>query len=252
MPELSPQQTRRLQKLADVIDNGNLAIVKHLFEIEETIDEKIKELDSKLPNLDKVLESIKGKDGRDGEKGDVGPIGPIGPTGKDGKSVTGPIGPMGPAGRDGKDGIGIKGDRGADGKDGSPDTPEQIRDKLEELPEDEKLKIEAIKNLRQELDKLKSMITSVGNSNGKIIGGSGRYVNVPMVDDLSSLTDGSTKTFYLAKAPRNTNTIMVFGSDFPIILRPNIDFTIAGKLLTLTSAVPAPSQGATLVVNYQV
>lgn len=49
-------------------------------------------------------------------------------------------------GRDGKDGIGIEGPAG---KDGSPDTPEQVRDKLETLKDEDRLDASAIKNLPQ-------------------------------------------------------------------------------------------------------
>src|SRR3990167_1237459 len=40
--------------------------------------------------------------------------------------------------------------------DGSPDSSEDVRNKLELLPDGEKLKIEAIEDLREELDKLKT------------------------------------------------------------------------------------------------
>lgn len=82
--------------------------------------------------------------------------------------------------------------------------------------------------------------------------GGGRPVHVPMVDDFSTLTDGSNKQFYLSKQPRSLNTIKIWGSDFPYILRANVDFTVVGKLVTLTSEVDAPSSGSNLIAEYYI
>lgn len=67
--QLTEKQKRRLQRLSKVIDGGNYAILEHLFEIEEKIDERISEIDGKIPNIKDALDSIKGKDGRTPEKG---------------------------------------------------------------------------------------------------------------------------------------------------------------------------------------
>ena len=198
-----------------------------------------------------------------GEKGDKGDVGETGPQGE---SIVGPEGKMG-----------LKGDTGEQGERGeTPDimpiiadvtknvndllTPlipkkediendiiksgEKIRDSLELLEGDERLDKKAIKGLE---DFEKDITALKARPMG---GGGGRRVFQPKRDDLSSLTDGSTKIFYLSKAPIEDNVIMVFGTDFPTILRPTIDFTIANKTLTLTDAIPAPSQGATLIVTY--
>ena len=87
-----------------------------------------------------------------------GPQGPIGPKGKDGKD--GAQGPIGPKGKDGKNGErGPIGPKGKDGKDGSPDTAENIRNKLESLIGDDRLDKKAIRGLeyiptKKEFDKL--------------------------------------------------------------------------------------------------
>lgn len=142
MPNLTPQQERKLKKVIKVVEEGNLAIAEHLFEMEEMFDSKVKEIQDSVPNIDDVLKSVKGadgKDGVDGNDGEPGPIGPIGPEGKQGPkgdSVQGPPGPQGPIGMPGpagKDGVSIVGPAGKDGKDGSPDTPEQIASKLNTL-----------------------------------------------------------------------------------------------------------------------
>jgi hypothetical protein len=61
--------------------------------------------------------------GAAGPKGDVGPQGPQGAAGPKGD-----VGPQGPQGATGPQGA--KGDKGDPGANGSPDTPEQVRDKL--------------------------------------------------------------------------------------------------------------------------
>lgn len=105
---------------------------------------------------------------------------------------------------------------------------------------DTKIKRSQIEGLDTELKRIEGK-TSVGMAS--------RRVYQPYQDDFSSQTDGTTKTFYLSRAPL-TSVVFVFGTDFPTILRPTIDFTVSDKILTLTSAIPAPNQGATLLVQY--
>jgi len=100
-------------------------------------------------------------------------------------------------------------------------------------------------------DKLKDIESQIGKTKrGRVM--TPRYVHTPMVDDFSGSTDGATKEFTLSKAPKSTTTMKVWGSDFPHILRPTTDFTVAGKVLTLTSEVDAPSSGATLICEFYV
>ena len=123
-------------------------------------------------------------------------------------------------------------------------TSVEIRDRLEIFKEeDEKLKIDAIGFLKAKLEELEKKIAQKS-------GGGVRRVFQPYVDDFSALTNGSTKIFYLSREPLRTDTVQIFGTDFPTILRPTTDFTIAGKKLTLTSAVPAPNTGVTLLAHY--
>lgn len=57
---LTEKQISKLKKLAGVMDNGNIAVLEHLFEIEEKIDEAI-------PTLENIVGRFKGDKG---EKGD--------------------------------------------------------------------------------------------------------------------------------------------------------------------------------------
>lgn len=125
---------------------------------------------------------------------------------------------------------------------GSPDSPIEIVEKLESLEGDERLDKKAVKGLEEELTSIRTSISSIPR------GGGSRRVFQPYVDDLSASCDGANKTFYLSRAPLKAEATLVWGTDFPVILRPTIDFTVANKVLTLTSSVPAPSSGASLMV----
>ncbi len=68
--------------------------------------------------------------------------------------------------------------------------------------------------------------------------------------DLSSQCNGSNKVFTV---PSNTNFVQLSGTDAPQIYRPTTDYTGSGTTtLTLTAAVTAPSNGATLILLYVV
>lgn len=156
MPSLTPQQKNKLQKLAKVVDKGSIAVVEHLFSVEEKIDG----LENKIPDLEKVITAIKGKDGKNGENG------------KDGKGTSGRDG------ENGKDYILTEKDKKEIAKSISipvvkqivetktiireqpivretivkeaiplHTSPEEVRDLLELLFEDERLDAKSIKNL---------------------------------------------------------------------------------------------------------
>lgn len=67
LSNLTPQQRRKLEKLAKIIDEGDIAILEHLLEIEDRIEETSTKIDRKIPDLDNVLRAVKGKDGEDGK-----------------------------------------------------------------------------------------------------------------------------------------------------------------------------------------
>lgn len=144
---LSDNQKAKLKKAVKegkVSDKTTLQIFNMVSELEEKVESLTNELKLEVEksvaevkasevSLDKVLESIKGKDGKDseipgpqgeqgiqgekGEKGDKGDQGVAGKNGKDGRD-----------GLDGKDGL--DGQDGLPGEDGSPDTRLQIIEKI--------------------------------------------------------------------------------------------------------------------------
>jgi len=115
-----------------------------------------------IEQLNKRVDNNKGEKG---DKGDKGFPGRDGFNGKDGKN-----GIDGKDGINGKDGVkGDKGDNGLDGlsgkdgdngKDGSPDTPSEIKDKLETLKGEKRLDSSAIKGLTQFIEGSRKIFTS--------------------------------------------------------------------------------------------
>lgn len=101
----------------------------------------------------------------------------------------------------------------------------------------------AIEGLEEEIKALRKELATKASSGA-------RRVFQPYLDRFKDDCNGSNKVFYLSREPLRTDTIEVSGTDFPIILDPTVDFTVAGKVLTLTSAVPAPNTGATLICKY--
>jgi len=185
-------------------------------------------------------------------------------------------------GADGKDGVSIKGDKGdkpiagvdfpipkdgkdadeekivenvlklipqpKDGKEGSPDSPEDIRNKLETLKKKDRLDIDAIRGLQEELDKIRKHAGRriIAGSSGGVGGG---HV---MVKDISSDLDGVTKKFSL---PAFWRVLTVDCSAFPRTLRPTTDFTTdtSDMSITFTSEIRASTvlrKGQTVIITY--
>ena len=65
--------------------------------------------------------------------------------------------------------------------------------------------------------------------------------------DLSSQTDGSTRSFTV---PSHSRALLLISSDFPTAYRLTTDFITAGVTLTIDNSVPAPSSGSTLLFIY--
>ena len=158
MPELNEKSKGKLKQAileGKVKDETSLAVFQMVEDlkdeievVKEEVSTAVKQVKESEVSLDKVLNSIKGQEGKQGVqgiKGDTGSKGDKGDKGEQGKE--------GKKGNDsfwrGKQGDrGIQGEKGNDGKnglDGSPDTPEQVRDKLETLKEDERLDVSSIK-----------------------------------------------------------------------------------------------------------
>jgi hypothetical protein len=119
--DLSPQELKKLEKLAKVLDGGDVALLGQIDNLEEKVDAEISKVQAVVSEALSIAEQTKkmqgergedGKDGATGEKGDRGERGEKGDPGAPGKD-----GKDGAPGRDGIDGR--DGKDGEDGKDGA-------------------------------------------------------------------------------------------------------------------------------------
>ena len=200
----------------------------------------------KLLSIQVEINKLKEKYGiAKGEKGDEGYPGEDGIDGKDGLN-----GADGVNGRDGLDGLpgsdgndGVNGENGIDGKNGSPDTSEQIRNKLEELKNEDRLDKSAIKGL-EELEKKIDDIKI--KSNARVI--AGPSANAIQVADLTSQCNGTLKTFTI---PTISTPLLLVGMQSPFIYIPTTHYIIGNKNITLTGTVEAPQTGQGLFLLYK-
>lgn len=121
-----------------------------------------------------------------------------------------------------------------------PDTPEVMRDKLESLELGEKLVIDAIEGLREALDKLEKKKTFTMFGGSNGGSSGGRAVRAY---DLTSQLNGVTKTFNL---PATWRVISVHSSSFPGSFRETVDYTWTAQTITFTDQIDA---GSTLSTN---
>jgi len=117
---------------------------------------------------------------------------------------------------------------------------EDYRNALEALPDGDKLAIEAIEDLRKELDELRKMKTGGGNGLA--------FREFVTKFDLSPYLDGVTKTFNI---PGTYAILSVASSSFPSVLRPTIDYTHTQSTITFTDEITADTtlaQGQTVII----
>lgn len=128
------------------------------------------------------------------------------------------------------------------GKDGSPDTAGNIRDKLETLYDNDRLDATAIKGLAETIKSL------MPEQEPRPIFGPGKTKIVKV--DLSSLLDGSTKTFFLGT---HYGIVDVNSSSAPFgAFREGTDYNESGKNIVFTSNVDAAvslATGQSLIVK---
>lgn len=83
-----PKFERKAHKIAAVVDNGDIAIVEHLFELEQKVEDALEQMQKHSPALAKVLKDIKGDKGDPAPAPVAGVDYPIPENGKDGKDYT--------------------------------------------------------------------------------------------------------------------------------------------------------------------
>ena len=193
------KEQKRLAKLSKLKTDSELAIFDHVNELEDSIEEKvseiksefkdtIKEIKESIPNLNDVLESVRGLDGQDGKDAivDYDYILSQIPTPKDGetpeidyKKIIDEVISKIPTPKNGEDAkidynfivsevikqIPIP----ENGKDGSTDMAEDVRNKLELLEGDERLDkkfIKGIEEIESKFPEIERKITNVAMSSG--------------------------------------------------------------------------------------
>lgn len=172
------------------------------------------------------------KDGKDGKPG------------RDGRD--GAPGPQGPAGIDGRDGIdGLPGPQGAPGKDGSPDTPIQVRDKLETLKGSDRLRKDAIDGLddiEKRLNETAPRGVFIGPSRGAYLYIDG--VKKGLVNTLNIIPGSGVTVSYNRASGRNDITISAtgVGGSFSIL-------TATGTVDDSNTAFTFISKPSIIIVN---
>lgn len=171
----------------------------------------------------------KGIDYFDGEKGDIPVKGVDYSDGEDGYT---PI--KGIDYNDGEDGYTpIKGKDyfdGQKGEDGSPDSPDQIADKINTL--EEKIEQKTIKGLLKEFETLKIMVQNVSR---KSSGGGGGMGNI-IAEAPSGTINGVNTVFTLTNFPK-TNALLLFWNGQ--LQRLTSEYTLSGKTITFLTAPTA-------------
>jgi len=251
---------RTLQELRAAV--GNIAetiIEEHLVEVRKELQDRFeRELKMALREMERrmhpfsdvsavtiqgvTLQGVKGDQGDKGEKGErgeQGARGELGITPVKGKDyftdvevddfLKAVVPVRGIHYTDGKD--------GKDGEDGSPDTAEQVRDKLQLLRGFERLDASAIKNLPKEFTKQERIMLHRGG-----VGFA--------TERLTGQITGNTRIFTVPAHITTNNGMLVWSSQFPFLLFPTTHFTTSGLILTLTSVVDTPQRGTEMWFVY--
>lgn len=216
---MNPEQ--KLQKLKDLLKLVDESISREEFvsSFKEVITFAKRAMAEANEKIDSRLAQVKdGAEGAKGEKGDKGDRGEKGERGATFIAMRG-----------------AKGEQGEKGEAGSPDTPAQIRDKLEVLKGDDRLDKSAIKGL-EEIERMANRVQTPAKAYRVYLA------------DLTSQCDGANMTFNVGGS--HFGIIGVYGTQFPLIFRPGIDYTETRNGFTLTSQVSAPASGQTLTAQY--
>lgn len=152
---------------------------------------------------------------------------------------------VGPPGRDGKDGESIVGPQGEPGKDGSPDTPEQIREKLASLEDDKRLDISAIKGVE---DLEKKIISQVPRGGGGVsaIAVAAAFKYIFKTEEPVGAIDGVNLTYTVSSPIWVIIGFYINGEQ--IAQLPN--YTFANRTITFSTALPAALSGTDFEVKY--
>ena len=134
---ISPQQEKKLKRLAKTLDGGDVGVLTVIDEVEKGLESKIEGIEAQLPALREAEDGVKGDKGETGDKGDS-IRGEKGDKGEKGDFVTGERGEKGDKGEKGErgeSGESVKGEKGEKGEDGFIDdaTVGYLEDELKRI-----------------------------------------------------------------------------------------------------------------------
>lgn len=233
MNDLTPKQINDLGKLAELIDGGEVAVLKEINDLSDRIDGATEIASNALKiasETSKVeVQGIQGDKGERGEKGENGRDGKDGLDGKNGKD--------GRDGRDGRDGLdGVDGNDGKDGKDGDIKelSPQEIRDSLELLNGDERLDAKYIKNLPK--SEQRTIIGGGGSSqvyHDSTLSGTGSQSSPLSVVD-SGGSSGGILPVTISGTIDDSNTTFTAPNDFTFLVMNGGVYKKTGGAITWT------------------
>lgn len=121
-----------------------------------------------------------------------------------------------------------------------------FRDGLELLQGNERLKIEAIDNLREELDELKKLRTQKLGGGGTSAIGVANALNFALKKETPSGAINSSNTTYTVTKP--INAVISFAINGQTIT--DDEYTIAGRTITMDTAIDSALDGTSFRITY--
>ena len=232
--------------------HGDLFLLNEIQKALSIVEDVKKELVEKMDAL--ILQK-----GDKGDKGDsiVGAKGDKGDRGKDGKNGNDGHTPVAgidfPLPKDGEDGQSIVGPAGkdADIKELEKNLPQfgiAFRDGLELLPNGEKMKIDAIEDLREELEKIRQIKGTLGRAMGpSVITPRPLWgITASSNPSFSGSINGTNKDFTLPEAPTK-NGLALFLNGVRMREGSSNDFTLSGKTVSFLNA---PLTGDIIICDF--
>lgn len=126
------------------------------------------------------------------------------------------------------------------------DGPEEIRDKIETLQGKERLKIEAVDNLREELDELKARPVGRGGGGTSAMGVAQALKYVIKRQTPTGAVDGVNASYTLSSAPYAVLSLCINGEMVPL----SGNYTISGRTVTFATPIPAAYSGKDFEIVY--
>lgn len=244
-------------------DAADLVFLDEFDALEKELDSIKNILVDKLTEINTLLATVRIQRGEKGDRGETGPRGANGPQGIEGK-----VGPKGDKGDKGDFVAGKDGIDGADGRDGSPDTREQIIEKINGesgawLPVESIIGLpEEIKSLQERKMTFSGLMGQGGSRVTRLIAGTGVTLTSSMVggrgvvtvstsganiatEALTGVQSGNNVTLNLAGLA-HTYSAIVWVSRNGQILTPTSSWSRVGDTITVLNA----SAGNSFLINY--